>query len=70
MKAVVFRLVPANRIVAVHADLGEEIEHEGVQEHIRKFTPQGVPVHIVKNELRSLLDEVLDSVIKDLSPAQ
>jgi 3'-phosphoadenosine 5'-phosphosulfate sulfotransferase (PAPS reductase)/FAD synthetase len=33
--AVMSRLVPSDQIVVVHADLGDEVEHLGVQAHIR-----------------------------------
>jgi len=33
--AVMSRLVPTDQIVVVHADLGDEVEHLGVQDHIR-----------------------------------
>jgi len=35
MYAVMSRLVPSDQIVVVHADLGDEVEHLGVQDHIR-----------------------------------
>lgn len=34
--AVIRSLVPADQIIVVHADLGDEVEHLGVQDHIRE----------------------------------
>lgn len=59
MKLRILDLVPHNKIIVVHADLGDEIEHDGVQQHIRDNTPSHIPIEVVQNEKRNLLDAAL-----------
>lgn len=58
-KLLVQQMVPAHRIVVVHANLTDEVEHKGVIEHIRRYTPDSIPVHVVSNPYRNLIDGVL-----------
>ena len=47
------------QIIVLHANLTEEVEHEGVIEHIERYLPVGVRFEVVKNPYRNLLDGVL-----------
>lgn len=50
------KLVPHDRIVVIHANLGA-VEHNGVVEHIKSNIEH--PLHIVKNELKDFIEMVL-----------
>ncbi|AFV87607.1 phosphoadenosine phosphosulfate reductase [Alteromonas sp. DY56-G5] len=58
-KLKVLELVPHHKITVVHANLTSEVEHDGVIEHIEKFTPPAIPVEVVQNPYRNLIDGIL-----------
>ena len=59
MSITVRKLIPEEQIIYVHANLGEDIEHTGIVEHIKKDLPDKADFHIVKNERKDFTDMVL-----------
>jgi len=56
MYITVSKLVPRERIVVIHANLGA-VEHKGVIEHIKSTTVH--ETHVVRNEKKDFIDMVL-----------
>lgn len=53
------KLVPEEQIICLHADLGERLEHNGVQAHLNATIPANIPLHVVRREEHDLLDTIL-----------